>query len=104
MVEACIAVTMAFFLVFRSFFVGNTSGPKSEQDDAYYKNKQKYNWRRKWTGIDTKEMGGLPKIPCVILMGMRTFICREKKLDQSIMHSKVLEKSNNHSKQTLTRT
>ena len=108
MVEACVAVTMVSLSVFRSFFVENTSGPKREQDDAYYRNKQKYNWRRKWTGIDTEETEGLPKIPRAMLTGMRTFIRGEKGPDQSVMLAEVLGESNDHnnghSEETLTKT
>lgn len=96
MVEACIAVTMVSLSVFRSFFVENTSQPKPERDDAYYRNRQKYNWRKKWTNIDAEETGGLPKIPRAMLTGMRTFIGGEKGTSQSVMHSEVLEESNNH--------
>ena len=108
MVEACIAVTMVSLSVFRSFFVENTSRPTPEQDDAYYRNRRKYNWRKKWTNIDAEETGELPKIPRAMLTGMRTFIRGEKRPDQSVMHSEVLEESNDHSsghsEEILTRT
>lgn len=90
--EACIAVIMASFSAFRSFFVARDSRRREDQNRHRHwymskKNQMAAALRRRRLLPETEEMDQLPDIPRATMTGMSTFIREGKTNNESRVSS-----------------
>ncbi|MCJ1463581.1 hypothetical protein MMC07_002189 [Pseudocyphellaria aurata] len=96
-IENCLAVAMVCLSAFRSVFVGTRAQAKQQQNKQWYVLKnhpQNTRKRKNWMDIETEEIRALPEIPRPTITGLKTFIRGKPHPEESIMHSQILDESN----------
>ncbi|MCJ1464989.1 hypothetical protein MMC07_003604 [Pseudocyphellaria aurata] len=96
-IENCLAVMVVCLSAFRSVFVGTQARAKRLRNKQWYefeKHSQMTRKRKNWMDIETEEIRALPKIPRPTMMGLKTFKRGKPHPEESIMHSQILDESN----------